>query len=68
MCSQLYKKAINYENAIANKCDWCIPRVYRHFDCQFNQGEYFDYPCSKNDYKRCVHYQDGEKIKEKRGW
>ena len=62
-----YQKAISYAKAIHNKCYWCITREYM-FDCRFMSGTSFTTPCSREDYKRCFHYQEGELIRDKRGF
>lgn len=63
-----YKKAVDYEMAMAKRCYWCIPREHNHFDCQFNQGMYFSFPCSQTDYQGCPWHDSGKRIRVERGF
>lgn len=63
-----YAKAVEYRKAMQEKCYWCISREYNFFDCQFNQGIYFDSSCNQEDYKSCPEFKRGERIKTERRW
>jgi len=63
-----YRKPIDYQTALLRKCYWCISRTYNRYDCEFNQGTHFDFPCSKEDYEQCQNYKEGERIKRVRGF